>query len=316
MSVKDRPRLGRGLKSLISQPVTIEQPVSAMTAESMPANGLPSDAHGDRLIKIAVHLIDPNPHQPRTAIDPLTLAELAASIKSSGILQPIILRPAADGRYQLVAGHRRTEAAKLAGLTHVPALLRHETTAAQQAEWALIENIQRQDLNAIERAKAYRTYIDTFELTHALAAERLGEDRATISNFLRLLDLNPGVQDLVARGLLSAGHAKILAGISEGPRQDALANRVIADGLSVRKLEELVARPAEDLEAESRDTTVSSHTRTLAAKSPHVIELEQELSRKLGTKLRIFPSKKKNTGKLVIQYYSLDEFDRIVEKFS
>ena len=221
------------------------------------------------------------------------------------------------GRYQLVAGHRRTQAAKLAGLTHVPALLRHDSTEAQQAEWALIENIQRQDLNPIERAKAYRSYIDTFKLTHYQAADRLGEDRATISNFLRMLDLNAGIQDLIARGLLSAGHAKVLAGISDKSRQDALANRAVAEGLSVRKLEEAAAVSPGDL---SGRTTVprrfSGHTRTLTAKSPHVVELEQELSRKLGTRLRIFPSKKKNTGKIVIQYFSLDEFDRIVEKFN
>src|SRR5439155_854745 len=141
------------------------------------------------------------------------------------------------------------------------------------------------------------------------------EDRATISNFLRLLELNKGVQDLVARGLLSAGHAKILAGISDHARQDALANRVVAEGLSVRKLEEVLAAPPSTVEGDTKSTAVVGHTRTLVAKSPHVVELEQELSRKLGTKLRIFPSKKKNTGKIVIQYFSLDEFDRIVEKF-
>jgi ParB family chromosome partitioning protein len=185
----------------------------------------------------------------------------------------------------------------------------------QQAEWALIENIQREDLNPIERAKAYRNYVDMFNFTHAQAAERLGEDRATISNFLRLLDLNAGVQDLVARGLLSAGHAKVLAGVTEAARQDALANRAVAEGLSVRKLEELVSAPPAELTGKEQETAVAAHTRTLTAKSPHVVELEQELSRKLGTRLRIFPSKKKNTGKIVIQYYSLDEFDRIVEKF-
>jgi ParB family chromosome partitioning protein len=241
--------------------------------------------------------------------------ELASSIKSSGILQPVILLPSAGGRYQLVAGHRRTEAAKIAGLTHIPALLKQDPTEVQQAEWALIENIQRQDLNPLERAKAYRSYVSTFKLTHHQAAERLGEDRATISNFLRILDLNPGVQDLVARGLLSAGHAKVLAGITDPARQDHLANKTVADGLSVRKLEELLNAPAA-IEATPAETSVSAHTRTLTAKSPHVVELEQELSRKLGTKLRIFPSKKKNTGKIVIQYFSLDEFDRIVDKFN
>jgi len=306
MNVKDRPRLGRGLKSLISHPIGVSSPPATLPP--------PVPTHGDRFAEIDLALIDPNPHQPRSAIDPQTLKELAASIKSSGILQPVILKPV-DGRFQLVAGHRRTEAARLAGLAKVPALLRHDSTAAQQAEWALIENIQRQDLNPIERAKAYRSYVDTFQLTHAQAAERLGEDRVTISNFLRLLDLNAGVQDLVARGLLSAGHAKVLAGITDAPRQDALANRAVAEGLSVRKLEELIANPPADVSGQETTTAVSAHTRTLTAKSPHVIELEQELSRKLGTKLRIFPSKKKNTGKIVIQYYSLDEFDRIVEKF-
>ncbi len=281
-------------------------------AEALPATG----AHGERLAEIDIQLIDPNPHQPRSAIDPHTLLELASSIKSSGILQPVILRPAANGRYQLVAGHRRTEAAKIAGLTQIPALLRHDSTEAQQAEWALIENIQRQDLNPLERAKAYKSYVTTFKLTHHQAAERLGEDRATISNFMRILDLNPGVQDLIARGLLSAGHAKVLAGVSDPGRQDALANRTVADGLSVRKLEELINTPATAIDATSAEATVSAHTRTLTAKSAHVVELEQELSRKLGTRLRIFPSKKKNTGKIVIQYFSLDEFDRIVEKFN
>jgi ParB family transcriptional regulator, chromosome partitioning protein len=308
MSVNTRPRLGRGLKSLISQPVGVSSPPPQTIAATTPTN--------ERLAEIDIHLIDPNPHQPRSTIDPHTLLELASSIKSSGILQPVILRPSADGRYQLVAGHRRTEAAKIAGLARIPALLRHDSTEAQQAEWALIENIQRQDLNPIERAKAYKSYVGTFHFTHQQAAERLGEDRATISNFLRLLDLNSGVQDLVARGLLSAGHAKVLAGINDSARQDALANRAVAEGLSVRKLEELVSAPATAIDVTSSETTVSAHTRMLTAKSPHVIELEQELSRKLGTKLRIFPSKKKNTGKIVIQYYSLDEFDRIVEKFN
>ncbi len=314
MNVKDRPRLGRGLKSLISHPIGVYSPPEALPAMAGGQAAPPPPTNGDRYAEIDVGLIDANPHQPRGAMDPVTLQELAASIKVSGVLQPVILKPV-DGRYQLVAGHRRTEAARLAGLAKIPALLRHDSTEAQQAEWALIENIQRQDLNPIERAKAYRSYVDTFHLTHAQAAERLGEDRATISNFLRLLDLNAGVQDLVARGLLSAGHAKVLAGVTEAGRQDALANRAVAEGLSVRKLEELINSPPAEISGQEQETAVSAHTRTLTAKSPHVVELEQELSRKLGTKLRIFPSKKKNTGKIVIQYYSLDEFDRIVEKF-
>ncbi len=312
MTLKDRPRLGRGLKSLISTPVT----VSPALAGSIHPPAENSTEMGERLALIPVDSIDPNPHQPRAAMDPMALQELANSIKTSGVLQPIIVRPGSPTggapRYELVAGHRRTEAARLAGLTVVPAIVRQDTTDERQAEWALIENIQREDLNAIERARAYRAYVDKFSLTHGQAAERLGEDRTTITNFLRLLELNVGVQDLVARGILSAGHAKVLAGVADKSKQDALANRAVTEGLSVRKLEELLTSPA----AEAETTTVASHTRTLAAKSPHVVELEQDLSRKLGTKLRIFPSKRKNTGKIVIQYFSLDEFDRIVDKFN
>ncbi|MGN6368341.1 MAG: ParB/RepB/Spo0J family partition protein [Phycisphaerae bacterium] len=316
MTLKDRPRLGRGLKSLISTPVTVS-PAGTNGSPTPPAESVLET--GERLALIPVEAIDPNPHQPRAAMEPTALQELANSIKQSGVLQPVIVRPGAPvngtPRYELVAGHRRTEAAKLAGLAVVPAIVRQDTTDERQAEWALIENIQREDLNAIERAKAYRAYVDKFSLTHGQAAERLGEDRTTITNFLRLLELNPGVQDLVARGILSAGHAKVLAGVTDKAKQDSFANKAVTEGLSVRKLEELVSAPPLPTETPA-ETTVAAHTRTLAAKSPHVVELEQDLSRKLGTKLRIFPSKKKNTGKIMIQYFSLDEFDRIVEKFN
>lgn len=296
-----KSRLGRGLQSLISTP-----PAAAPTAEpAKPTEGL---------AQIPVELIDPNPMQPRGAMDPVALEELTLSVKTSGIIQPVLALSLPNGRYQLIAGHRRTEAAKKAGLATVPAIIRTEMSADAQAEWALIENIQRQDLNPIERAKAYKAYIDRFNLTHAQAAEGLGEDRTVITNHLRLLELTQGVQDLISRGLLTAGHAKVLAGLPDKAMQDNLANQAIKEGMSVRKLEELATQtPA--LAAETATTEVTGHTRVIAARSPHILELEQELSRKLGTKVRIVPAKKKNTGKLIIQYFSLDEFDRIVEKF-
>jgi ParB family chromosome partitioning protein len=305
MSNKDKPRLGRGLQGLISSP-----PV-AVNAAGAPA-GVPAGVAGERLQYIEILSIDPNPHQPRARINQIALDELTASIKASGVLQPVIVRPVGN-RYQLIAGHRRTMGARLAGLSKIPAMIRADATDEQQAEWALVENIRRDDLNAMERAQAYKAYIERFGVTHAQAAERLGEDRAVITNFLRLLELNPGVQDLVARGILSAGHAKVLVGVTDAARQDLLANQTVSEGLSVRRLEELVnvvlAAPAGGV------VEVAGHTRALTAKSPHVVELEQQLSHKLGTKVRIFPSKKKNTGKIVIQYFSLDEFDRMVEKF-
>ena len=309
MSAKDRPRLGRGLRGLISSP---PQPLPD-TSSTAPAPVTPQPPTSG-MHAIPLHLIDPNPHQPRENMDPLALAELAASIRRSGVLQPVLLRPRGE-RFQLVAGHRRTQAAKQAGLSLIPAIVRSDTTEETQAEWALIENIQRQDLNPIERARAYRTYLEQFHLTHAQAAERLAEERTVITNFLRLLDLNPGVQDLIARGLLSAGHGKVLAGLTDATRQDQLANRAVADGLSVRKLEELLASTPLPPVAETTETSVAAHTRTLTAKSPHILELEQELGHKIGTRVRIVPAKKKNSGKIIIQYFSLDDFDRIVEKF-
>ena len=188
-------------------------------------------------------------------------------------------------------------------------MVRSDSTEEKQAEWALIENIHRADLNPVERARAYKAYLTKFELTHAQAAEKLGEERTTITNYLRLLDLNAGVQDLIARGILSAGHAKVLAGVTDPGRQDALANRCVTDGLSVRKLEELLTAPTQT----PAEIDVAAHARV--AKSAHILDLEQTLSRKLGTKLRVIPSKKKNTGKIIIQYFSLDEFDRIVACF-
>jgi ParB family chromosome partitioning protein len=199
-------------------------------------------------------------------------------------------------------------AAKTAGLANVPAIIRDSITPEQQTEWALIENIHRENLNPLEKATAYRTYIDRFHLTHAQAAERLGQDRTSISNHLRLLELHSDIQAMIRGGNLSFGHAKILAGVEDPQRQLQLARLAAEGGMSVRELERQAS--VTDAAQPSAETVVREHSRTV--KSAHVIELEQELSRKLGTKLRIFPSRRKGSGKLVIQYFSLDEFDRIV----
>ena len=185
-------------------------------------------------------------------MDSTALQELAESIRSHGILQPVLLKPIGE-RYQLLAGHRRTEAAKIATLKTIPALVRTDSTDESQVEWALIENIQRQDLNPIERARAYRNYIDRFHFTHQQASQRLGEDRTTISNYLRLLDLHVDVQHLVAGGKLSAGHAKVLAGISDPEWQVRLANLAIQDELSVRKLEVMSRQPPADATVAAAD---------------------------------------------------------------
>lgn len=311
-----KPRLGRGLSALMnassphpSKPQeNISVPEAVLDPNSQHQSANSSTLHGPT--EIPLDLIDDNPHQPRENMDPAGLAELTASIKVSGILQPVLLRPVAN-RFQLVAGHRRTAAARAAGLTTIPAIVRADTTEETQAEWAIIENIQRQDLNPLERAKAYKTYLERFNLTHSQAAQRLGEERTNVSNYLRLLDLQKEVQHLVAAGQVSFGHAKILAGIDDPDRQNSLAKTIVEQGLSVRKLEDLLMEPPTDVIG---SISVAAHDRTV--KSAHIVEMEQELSRKLGTKLRIFPARRKGAGKIVIQYFNLDEFDRIVAKIT
>ncbi len=315
MAGNPKPRLGRGLSSLISsQPAPASQPAAPHAAAAGNGTAIINSTHLDTSntqspagqALVPLDAIDPNPHQPRQSIEPAALADLVNSIRVSGVLQPVILRPVGQ-RYQLVAGHRRTEAARQAGLTSIPAVIRTDATDENQSEWALVENIQRENLNPIERARAYRAYIERFHLTHQQAASHLGEERVTISNFLRLLELNTAVQDMIAAGAVTFGHAKILAGIDDHTRQEILAHRVANEGLSVRELETLASAIAQDPSGET--TTVAQHQRTV--KSAHIIELEQELSRKLGTKLRIFPGRRKGTGKIVIQYFTFDEFDRI-----
>ncbi len=317
MSTSNRPRLGRGLSSLItaSQSVaSVDHTASLRKLEKEDKDGpIATILPGIRVQEIEITLIDPNPDQPRESMDNISLQELADSIRANGILQPILIKPA-GARYQLVAGHRRTEAAKIAGYTTIPALVRTDSKQESQLEWALIENIQRKDLNPIERAKAYKTYIDRFNFTHAQAAQRLGEDRTTISNFLRLLELSDDVRAMISSGEISAGHAKVLAGVEDRRRQSDLAGMVVDGDLSVRALERLTRQSPPADTAGAAETDVRSHTRLL--KSPHILEMEQDLSRKLGTKVRIFPARRRNSGKIVIQYFTLDDFESIVERFS
>ncbi len=305
-------RLGRGLNALITQ--RTKQPVShdqmnttrgSSEADNPQHPSVAVDQH-IRIYEISIDQIDDNPAQPRQNMDSGALSELAQSVRTHGILQPILLKQVGQ-RYQLVAGHRRTAAAKLAGLLTVPAIIRTDTTPEQQIEWALIENIQRQDLNAIERAKAYSAYIQRFSMTHSQAAERLGEDRTTITNFLRLLDLPGDIQDLLISGALSTGHAKVLAGIDDADRQTALAALAAQQGLSVRRLEAL---------ARESGAAAPRVPKPGAVRTPNVLDMEQRISRQLGTKLRIIPSRKKGAGKVVIQYFSVDDFDRIFGQFT
>ena len=232
---KSRSRLGRGLSSLLS----VSEPVEGSATE--PAAGEGAARRGDTqhtapppgtaILDLPAESIRPNPHQPRRDFNETSLAELAQSLKTTGLIQPIIVRQV-DGGYELIAGERRLRAAKLAGLATLPAIVK-EVDGFTQAQMALIENIQREDLNAIDRALAYRMLIDQLGLTHGELAGRLGEDRTSVVHFLRLLDLTEPVRDLVRSGKLAAGHGKVLAGVTDAKEQERLAKLAIEQGLSV-----------------------------------------------------------------------------------
>jgi ParB family chromosome partitioning protein len=267
------------------------------------ANFPPDKELSDSLQAISIDSISPNPYQARTVWNEQELAELAASIRANGVIQPIIVRPA-GAAYQLIAGERRFRAAKLASLTTIPALVRRASDE-QLHEWALVENIHRVDLNPIERAKAYQDYVSAFSLTQAEAAERLGEGRSVIANYLRLLDLPQEIKNMLAEGQLTMGHARAILALPTDELRRKLANRAMAGRLSVREVERLVRRYLAG----------TSQLRTPArSKPPHILDLEKKLAGQLGTKVSIETRKNGQRGRIIIDFYSLDEFDGMMER--
>ena len=289
MAAKKRG-LGRGLDALLGMD-------SGPTAE--PVEG--------ELRNIAVGQIQPGRYQPRTGMDPERLDELAASIKAQGLIQPIVVRAIGGGRYEIIAGERRWRAAQLAELAEVPAVVRvvddHATLAM-----ALIENIQREDLNPLEEASALKRLIDEFRITHQQAAEAVGRSRAAVSNLLRLLELPPEIKQLLEQRRLEMGHARALLTL---PAAQALKlARESADaGWSVRELEEK-ARAAHETTPGKRPAARNGRE---PAADPNVAQLEQQLGERLGARVHIQPGRG-GRGKLVIEYFSLDELDGILER--
>ncbi len=290
---KQPRRLGRGIASLLGDStaapsVPLAAGTTAMTRE------------------VPVTAIAPNPLQPRSHFDPEQLDELAASIRTSGVIQPVVVR-VRDGKYELVAGERRWRAARQAGLATIPAVVR-DVTDQQLLEFALIENLQREDLNPLDRARAYRQACDRFDLAAEALAEHLGEDRSTVTNYIRLLDLPSAVQDLVRDGSLSMGHARSLLGLPDPSAMERLAQQAIAEAFSVRHLEGLVR--AFKSTPEPPDSPASK----ARPKRPLIQDLEQRFAETLHTRVTITEGRKKNTGKIVIQYFTLDDFDRVAER--
>jgi len=283
------------------------------------------------LREVATASIRPNPLQPRTRFDEEAMASLAASIREVGVLQPVLVREAAEGEYELIAGERRWRAARRAGLQTMPVLVQ-ASSDVHSLEQALVENLHREDLNPLEEAAAFQQLVDTFDYTHEQVAARVGKSRTAVTNTLRLLQLPAGVQRALADGAMTAGHAKAMLGTPDRAFQEDLARRTVAEGLTVRAVEELVRRhgqPEADsaLDAEppagrgangaGQETAAPGHTSagTAAATArrhlppPGILELEELLSTHLNTRVKVEMSAKR--GRVMVEFATLEDLERI-----
>lgn len=295
---KDAKRLGRGIASIISTPSPDETKVHGLPPSPIAPPVGP--AGHQRLAMVPLSSIRPNPAQPRRDFDEEALQGLAESIKRRGTLQPIAVRPA-EGGFELIAGERRLRAAQMAGLESIPAVVR-PVKDDDLLELALIENIQREDLNPVERALAYRNLNTRHNLSHEEIGARMGEDRATVSNYIRLLDLIPEVLQLVSSGELPMGHARALLGISDKKDQLSIARKIVGQGWSVRQTEAAIKKATEDV--------VKSPAKEVKTR-PAVADMERRLTDALGTRVSIKEGRRRHTGKITIEYFSLDDFDRV-----
>jgi ParB family chromosome partitioning protein len=256
---------------------------------------------GSEVIEIEIAKILRNENQPRKLFKDDALKELASSIKEKGVLQPIIVSRIGDGTFRLIAGERRWRASALAGLKKIPALIKN-VSSRDSIEIALIENIQREELNPIETADAFSRLMQDFNLTQESISERVGKNRATVANYLRILKLPDEIKAFINEGSLTLGHAKALLSMEDSHKQIETAKKIVREGLSVREAEALCIKPAQGATAKTKQTK---------KKLPEVADLEDKLIQALGTKVRIEHKGKK--GKIEIDYYSLDELDRLLE---
>ncbi|MGB7281994.1 MAG: ParB/RepB/Spo0J family partition protein [Candidatus Acidiferrum sp.] len=304
-----RNALGRGLGALIREP---EPQVSAPPAPPQPhatsASGAAAAPARETTLagphQIDIDLIEPSPYQPRTRFREEALDELARSIKSSGIIQPLVVRPIGN-RFQLIAGERRWRAAQRAGLTKVSSIVR-QVPDELALEMTLVENIQREDLNAIEAARAFERLMDEFQLTQEAVAERTGKDRATVANSIRLLKLEPTIQDWIEEGKLTAGHGRALLAVADSPLRMRYAQRASRGGLTVRQIERLASRRSRGAAAVA-EIHVDANIRSAI----------EELQRHLGTKVLLRQKTKMRPGQLVLEYYDdaqlMGIYDRLMK---
>ncbi|HTV66684.1 MAG TPA: ParB/RepB/Spo0J family partition protein [Bryocella sp.] len=291
-TTEKRKVLGRGLETLLParQAPHVPAPVAA-----------PAKAEGDEVLHVPLGQLEHNPYQTRGAsLDPAALEDLAASIKSVGVMQPIVVRPLPGGHYQVIAGERRWQASNLAGLHTIPAIVR-QVSNEQAMEMTIIENLQREDLNCMEQARAYERLSNEFGLTQEQMSLRTGLDRSSIANFLRLLKLPASVQAQLEKNQLTPSHAKFLMMLSSPAELERTAERIVERGLSVRQTEELVSALTHPHPKVAKERVVD----------PNVREAESALQQALGVKVTI--EDRQGRGKILIEYHSLEDFDRILE---
>jgi ParB family chromosome partitioning protein len=290
-----RSGLGRGLGALIPTDITGEA--------------------GSALREVPVESIAPNPHQPRSYFDEEALATLTASVAELGVLQPVLVREVAEDRFELIAGERRWRAAKRAGLPSIPVVVR-SVDEVLSLEQALVENLHREDLNPLEEAAAYQQLMEDFDLTQEQVAQKVGKSRSGVANTLRLFQLPPSIQRLVAENQLAAGHAKALLGTPDRSFQEGLAKEIVANGLSVREAEDAVRRHNEQAEVaeEGPGPEVGAPKAAATAKrlrAPGLLELEELLADHLDTRVKISMASANGKGKVVIEFGGLEDLERI-----
>ena len=292
-----RSGLGRGLGALIPTDIT--------------------GGSGSGLREVPVGAISPNPHQPRAYFDEEALASLTASVAELGVLQPVLVRDLGDERFELIAGERRWRAAKRAGLTSIPVVIR-EVDEVLSLEQSLVENLHREDLNPLEEAAAYQQLMEDFNLTQDAVAQKVGKSRSAVANTLRLFQLPPSIQRLVAENQLAAGHAKALLGTPDRIYQEALAKRIVAEGLSVREAEEAVRQHNEAAQAdpdgpapEAAAARTSSSAGAKRLRAPGLLELEELLADHLNTRVSVTMVGADGKGKVIVEFGGLEDLERL-----
>jgi ParB family chromosome partitioning protein len=301
-----KPALGRGLAALIPESDIIAEAVMEQPEVAVQGKDEDLALTRDSVVQLAIDRLVPNPGQPRKNFDEAELQELADSIKEHGVIMPVIAADTGDGAYTIIAGERRTRAARLAGLAEIPVIIR-DYTDQKRMEISLIENIQRSDLNPIEEATAYKNLMDFSGLSHEELAARVGKNRSTVTNALRLLKLSADVQKSLENGALSPGHARALLSVTNEIPREKLFKEITAKGLSVRETEKKAAVLNAGCEADGG----GAEKEKTAKRPPEISEMEEKFIEKLGTKVSIDGGLDK--GRIHIEYYSMEDLDRLYE---